>query len=343
MSGLLRRLTRRRAATADETRHDTPAASEPVDATASASAEPGGEQPVPTGEQPTVAQEATAAHDLPAGVDPGDLAAAPGDGARRGRVRRRVRYLHAAREVLLRDLGGFAYEIHRTAGGSAGDSVRRLLDRKAERLAAIDRELRALEGRLGEPAPAETVLRQPGIGGTCPECGELYGSEAAFCWHCGAPLTGRAVARRRAAAAAPTQTGSHGVPVAGAREAATSEQPTAERLALWMQSRPGVPGAAAAKPDAAEPKPGAAEPGGAAAGAPADPNREAGAEPRTEGGPADRASTEPAATPKPKRAAKKPATDAPAKDAPADEQPTAVERPSPTDGDPLAARAEGGT
>src|SRR5215210_7064605 len=144
MSGLLRRLTRRRAATADETRPDTPATSEPVDAAASTSAQTGGGEPVPAGDQPT------AAHDLPAGVDPGDLAAAPGDGARRGRVRRRVRYLRAVREVLLRDLGGFSYEIHRTAGGNAGDAQRRLVEAKASRVARIDGELRELRDRLGE-------------------------------------------------------------------------------------------------------------------------------------------------------------------------------------------------
>src|SRR5688572_28366863 len=158
MSGLLRRLTRRRAATADETRPETPAASEPVDAPAPAPAEDGGEQPVPADEQPT------AAHDLPAGVDPHELGAAAGEGARRGGVRRRARYLRSVREVLLRDLGGFTYEVHRTAGGSHDDGHRRMSEAKAARLAAIDAELRALEGRLGEPRP-DAVLRQPGLGG----------------------------------------------------------------------------------------------------------------------------------------------------------------------------------
>jgi hypothetical protein len=32
------------------------------------------------------------------------------------------------------------------------------------------------------------VLREPGIGGSCPLCGELHGSDARFCWACGTPV-----------------------------------------------------------------------------------------------------------------------------------------------------------
>jgi len=308
MSGLLRRLTRRRGATADETRPQTPAASEPVDAPASAPGEPGGERPVPDSEQPT------AAHDLPAGVDPAALAARPGEGARRGSVRRRVRYLRAVRELLLRDLGGFSYELHRTAGGTAGDAHRPLLEAKAARLAALDGEVRELEAGLGEPHPDATVLRRPGIGGTCPECGELHGSEAAFCWHCGMPVTERAVRRR---AMAPPPAGGHGVVPSGARRAAMDEHPTAERLALWIKSSAGE----------ARPAPGAGEQ------APAQPAPAPAAEP------AEAAAEEPAPA-APERAAKKPP-----EDAPADEQPAAAKRPAegpggPSDGDPLATPGE---
>src|SRR5262245_47964429 len=51
--------------------------------------------------------------DLPPGLDPDELAAVPTTSARRGRLRKRVVFLRAACELLLRDLGGFVYEIHR--------------------------------------------------------------------------------------------------------------------------------------------------------------------------------------------------------------------------------------
>jgi hypothetical protein len=210
--------------------------SESTAASAETPAEPGGQTPAP--EQPTVVLPATTeqplpawtvaatqptafaaqpapARDLPAGVDPGDLAAAPAASARRGKLRRRLRYLRHVRELLLRDLGGFTYEVHRTAGGTAQEPQRRLAAAKAERLAALDDEVLALESRLGEPH-AEAVLREPGIGGTCLECGELHGSDAHFCSRCGAPLDEKARAQRAAeqpqpAAEAPPTTGSHAV------------------------------------------------------------------------------------------------------------------------------------
>jgi zinc-ribbon domain len=235
MSGLLRRLTRRRSATADENRSPVTASSEPVAAPAETPAEPGGQQPVPaeqetvvlptTTEQPAApaqplpawsvaASQPTAfaaqpapARDLPAGVDPHDLAAAPAASARRGKLRRRLRYLRHVRELLLRDLGGFTYEVHRTAGGTPQEPQRRLSTAKAQRISALDAEVLALESRLGEPH-AEALLREPGIGGTCPECGELHASDAHFCSRCGAPLDAEARARR--AAEQPT-TGSHAI------------------------------------------------------------------------------------------------------------------------------------
>ena len=191
MNGLLRRLTRRRAATAEESPPGTPAASEPVDATV-----------VSHEEGPALSEEERAREeelrrrrrDLPAGLDADRLETPLGDDTRRGAVRRRIRFLAAAREVLLRDLGGFSYEVHRA--GSSHGGHRDIIEAKAARLAAIDEELRVLEGRLGATGPAGTVVRQPGIGGTCPSCGELHGSDAGWCWHCGTPLSERA--RKRA-------------------------------------------------------------------------------------------------------------------------------------------------
>ena len=80
------------------------------------------------------------------------------------------------REVLLRDLGGFSYEVHRAAGAPHGGH-RDIIEGKAERLAAIDEELRALEAAPRRDRPGgDRRPREPGIGGTCPACGELHGS-----------------------------------------------------------------------------------------------------------------------------------------------------------------------
>ena len=189
MNGLLRRLTRRRAATADEPPSGTPAASEPVDATDISSEEE--RSPMSEEERAREEELRRRRRDLPAGVDPDRLEAPAGESARRGAVRRRVRYLRSTREVLMRDLGGFYYEVHRAAGAAHGGQ-RDLLEAKAARLAAIDEELGRLEARLGEARPAETVVRQPGVGGTCPACGELHGSDAGWCARCGTPLSDRA-------------------------------------------------------------------------------------------------------------------------------------------------------
>ena len=173
MNGLLRRL-KRRAATADETPPDTPAASEPVDATATNLTVEGGPE---LSEEERARIEAERAReeelkrrrrDLPAGLDAAELEAVPGEDSRRGQARRRIRYLRRVREVLLRDLGGFAYEVHRTAGGREHGGHRDILERKAGRLAEIDAELKQLEARAGQPHRVETVVREPGIGGTLP-------------------------------------------------------------------------------------------------------------------------------------------------------------------------------
>jgi hypothetical protein len=229
MSGLMRRLTRGRAATDDEIAPPASGASDPVGAGASHAHDEGGSpeaativaEPDATGERPageaggTPAGEAggTAAgatteaggaaareRDVPAGLDAGELAAVTAGSARRGRLRRRLHYLRHARELLLRDLGGFYYEAHRSEGGP--DAHRRLLDVKARRLATLDLEVRELEERLSEPH-AQAVVREPGIGGTCRECGELHGSEARFCPRCGTPLTRRGARRHEPGAAEP--------------------------------------------------------------------------------------------------------------------------------------------
>ena len=137
---------------------------------------------------------------VPAGIDPAEAPMRPPAG-RRGRLRRRLRYLRRARELMLRDLGGLLYEIHRTGGGNV-DAHANVVGAKVQRIAGLDAEAHALETALAAPR-AETVVFEPGVGGTCATCGELYGSDARFCASCGtaigtvpestAPDTGRPV------------------------------------------------------------------------------------------------------------------------------------------------------
>src|SRR3954447_3261615 len=176
-----------------------------------AGAEPNPFAPPPFGPQPApyLAPPAVASADLPAGLDPDELAAAPATSARRGKLRRRVAFLRAARELLLRDLGGFVYELHRTAHDIEADAHRRLRETKLGRLERVDAELHELEMLLDD-VRRQVLVREPGVGGECSQCGELYGSSAHFCSNCGLPLTEAArrelaKAHRPVAADQPTQ------------------------------------------------------------------------------------------------------------------------------------------
>ena len=130
----------------------------------------------------------------PAGLDPAEAEMRPPAG-RRGRLRRRLRYLRRARELMLRDLGGLVYEIHRTGGGDM-TSHAPVVTGKVDRIRQLDAESVALETALGAPR-GETVVFQPGIGGTCVVCGELYASDAHFCSECGTSTTADPAAARR--------------------------------------------------------------------------------------------------------------------------------------------------
>lgn len=132
----------------------------------------------------------------PAGLDPAEAAARPPAG-RRGRLRRRLRYLRRARELMLRDLGGLVYEIHRTGGGDLPAHAG-LMAGKIERLATLDAEAHSLEAVLAAPRE-QVALFEPGVGGACDACGELYGSDARFCSRCGTPTSGELQPLERAA------------------------------------------------------------------------------------------------------------------------------------------------
>ncbi|MBA2517996.1 MAG: hypothetical protein H0V22_11925 [Solirubrobacterales bacterium] len=153
--------------------------------------------PVPTGSLPAgEPAEDTAAADprppLPAGVAPEELIGDPPDTRRRGRLRRRLRHLRQVRELMLRDVGGLVYEFHRAGARSGpGEPGDVLVGRKLDRLAGLDLERRELEELL-EDRRAETVLREPGVGGTCAVCGDYFASDAHFCAHCGERVDGRA-------------------------------------------------------------------------------------------------------------------------------------------------------
>jgi hypothetical protein len=171
MSGLLRRI--RRPGAAEETRTEPTTLPDPAHGSAPAAPATGAD-----GQR------------LPAGIAPEDLERR-GVSGRRSKLRRRARFLHRARELALRDLGGLVYEARRREQDGG-----KLVEEKVARLSAIDVELTGIEAALGTPR-GETVIREPGVGGTCARCGELHASDALFCAHCGANLE---EAARKAAA-----------------------------------------------------------------------------------------------------------------------------------------------
>ena len=236
---------------------------------------------------------------VPAGIDPAEAPMRPPAG-RRGRLRRRLRYLRRARELMLRDLGGLLYEVHRTGGGDvAGHAT--IVTAKVQRIRGVDAEAHALETALSA-SRAEAVLFQPGIGGTCTVCGELHGSEARFCSHCGAAI-----------GAAPVETVAE---EAVAAEPAAAEDPVVKPSRRFWRRRRGAPAAAgeaeptgeaeaegaAASDDTAVLAPAADDAPKPTAGAPA-------AEPAAET-PAAEATPEPPAETPAAEATPKPATDA---------------------------------
>lgn len=257
MSGLMRRLTRRRDAE-PEPAAGPPGAPPPAEPSlladpARAPSEESTEQ-LPVTELPPAgpaepAEPAPPSGDLPAGVDPAELAKVPDSSARRGRLRRRLEFLRSAHELLLRDLGGFVYELHRTARDTEQEGHKRLRATKLARLDVVEAELHALEQQLRDPRP-RVVVREPGVGGECHRCGELFGSDANYCAHCGAPLTESA---RRARQKAERARVADGEPPAGGEPGRAASAPAAD------------PGSAAE--DAAAGDPGAADRNGAAADA----------------------------------------------------------------------------
>jgi hypothetical protein len=155
----------------------------------------------------------------------------------RARLRRRLRYLRQTRELGFRDLGGFVFDSRRL-----GREREDIVQAKFDALAAIDRELRALEHAL-EDVEEVTLLREPGVS-VCPRCGALHGSEDNYCPGCALP-----VGRGLGLAIAQHGPGGAVVPGGPAVESASPEQQ----------------GPADAKPDdPSAPEPGATEDAAAA-------------------------------------------------------------------------------
>jgi hypothetical protein len=184
MSGLLRRLRPAREP-ATGPGDDAPTESLPAQAFAPVTAD------APPAAAGTPAEPVVQERPLPAGIAPEELVGEPPDTRRRGRLRRRLRHLRRVRELMLRDVGGLVYELHR-AGEPAAPAGQggRLVEAKLERLGALDAERVELETMLGDTR-AVTILREPGVGGTCPACGEYHASDAHFCATCGARVDGR--------------------------------------------------------------------------------------------------------------------------------------------------------
>jgi hypothetical protein len=231
MSGLLRRI--RRPGAAEETGTE-PTTALPDPARGSAPESPA------TGED---------GQRLPAGVAPED-AERRGVTTRRRGLRRRARFLRRARELALRDLGGIVYEARRRQQDGG-----KVLEEKLQRLAALDAELNGLEDALGTPRGA-TVIREPGIGGTCARCGELHASDARFCARCGVNLEEAA----REAAAAEAERRRVAAENAEAERKAEAEKAGAARKAEAEKAE------AARQPAAETPDGETAEPAPAAAG-----------------------------------------------------------------------------
>lgn len=162
-------------APAPESTETTDVATAETTAIPPASAETSGDAAVPAASE----GEALGVEEAPADAGPGFR--------ERTRLRRRLRYLRRLRELLFRDLGGLAFDLHRF-GRERPD----LLQQKLETLSGVDAELRAIEDALRDRREL-TELREAGIS-ACPRCGTLHDTDANFCPACGTSLHGKAPA-----------------------------------------------------------------------------------------------------------------------------------------------------
>ncbi len=123
--------------------------------------------------------------DVPAGIDRGAEAVAPGGTRERGRMRRQLRELRRLRDAQLVELGALVLEAHRQ-----GREDTPVINSKIREVAATDADARALAAAIGVDADLARVAAA-GIAGPCPTCGTLASNSARFCSNCGTPLDGR--------------------------------------------------------------------------------------------------------------------------------------------------------
>lgn len=143
------------------------------------------------------ARAAAGGSELPAGRGPTVADGEPRPGAReRAALRRRARRTRRMREALLRELGLLVLELERR-----GRTNPQLVSNKARQLREVDEELRGIARALNAEETLDRVVL-PGIGGPCPDCGTLLGSEDRFCPSCGRPRSGTRPAAEREPAAA---------------------------------------------------------------------------------------------------------------------------------------------
>jgi hypothetical protein len=131
--------------------------------------------------------------DVPAGIERGADAVAPGNARERGRMRRRLRELRRLREAQLLELGALVLEAHRH-----GRDASAVIDSKAAEAASTDDEARAIAEALDDDTGLNKVVAA-GIAGPCPTCGSLTSTSARFCSTCATPLDGRPGAAPREA------------------------------------------------------------------------------------------------------------------------------------------------
>jgi hypothetical protein len=141
-------------------------------------------EPAPAAELPPLAPTPPSTPTRPSIPGP-DIALSPTPGyVERGQIHRRARYMRALREVQLRDIGGFALELHRF-----GEHRPELMAAKLRGAALTDTELRSLEQAIDERSTVRE-LREAGVGGACERCGALHGSNDNYCATCGERLDG---------------------------------------------------------------------------------------------------------------------------------------------------------
>jgi hypothetical protein len=145
--------------------------------------------------------------------------------AERGRARRRLRYLRRLRELQLRDLAGFVLDLYRF-----GEQRDRLVRQKLDRVIDTDKESHALEALLGEGQSGDArmyEIRLPGVGGTCPSCGDFHATAAHFCANCGINLAAAAAAIRAGQAPPDVDAGAGGGDESEGNEDVAREAPVA--------------------------------------------------------------------------------------------------------------------